>query len=49
MTAKVTLPAPSGVRFVFRPWRRCPHTGRKLWAKQYGLKAWRIPVEDDKV
>jgi hypothetical protein len=47
MTARMELPLPHGVRYVFRPWRRCPHTGRKIWAKEYGLKAWRIPVEDD--
>jgi hypothetical protein len=35
-----------GVRYVFRPWRRCPRTGEKLWAKNFGLKAWRIPVSD---
>lgn len=37
---------PPGTRFVFRPWRRCPHTGRIMWAKAYGLRAWRIPVEE---
>ena len=35
------------VRYVFRPWRRCPSTGRKIWARQYGFKAWRIPVQED--
>lgn len=30
--------------FIFRPWRRCPKTGAILWAKTYGLKAWKIPV-----
>jgi hypothetical protein len=42
-----TYSTPPGTRFVFRPWRRCPNTGRKIWAKNYGFKAWRIPVEDD--
>lgn len=31
---------------IFRPWRRDPKTGEKLWAKDYGLKAWPIPVND---
>jgi hypothetical protein len=42
-----TPPDKSGKRFVFRPWRRCPNTGRKIWAKEYGFKAWRIPTDDD--
>ena len=40
-------PREPGVRYVFRPWRRCPRTGEKLWAKQFGFKAWRIPVSED--
>lgn len=49
MTGKtMPPPPPEGVRFVFRPWRRCPQTGRKIWAEEYGLKAWRIPVSDDR-
>ncbi len=39
-------PRPTDARFVFRPWRRCPRTGEKLWAKDYGLKAWRIPISE---
>ena len=42
----VKHPQPPGVRYIFRPWRRCPQTGEKLWAKDFGLKAWRIPVMD---
>lgn len=34
--------------FVFRAWRTCPKTGERLWAKDYGLKAWRIPVSRKK-
>lgn len=33
---------------IFRPWRKDPKTGRILWAKAYGLKAWAIPVSEDK-
>jgi hypothetical protein len=29
--------------YIFRPWRTLPD-GTKLWAKDYGLKAWRIPI-----
>jgi len=43
---KRTLPTPPpGMRYVFRPWRRDPRTGRKLYAANYGLKAWPILVE----
>lgn len=30
--------------YIYRAWRRDPKTGKVLWAKDYGLKAWRIPV-----
>lgn len=33
-------------RVVFRPWRIDPKTGQKLWAKNYGFKAWPIPVSE---
>jgi hypothetical protein len=39
-------PAPPGKRYIFRPWRHCPDTGRKIWAKHYGRKAWPILVDD---
>lgn len=39
---KSSKPKPSGV--IFRPWRIDPKTGDKLWARDYGLKAWPIPV-----
>lgn len=32
------------VRYVFRPWRR-DRSGKKIWAKDYGLKAWPIPID----
>lgn len=34
-----------GSRFIFRPWVIDPKTGEKRWARDYGHKAWRIPVE----
>jgi hypothetical protein len=34
-------------RYVYRPWRHHPKTGAILWARHYGLKAWKIPVDDD--
>lgn len=37
---------PSGV--IFRPWRIDRKTGDKLWARDYGLKAWPIPVGGDR-
>ena len=30
------------VGYIFRTWRMA--NGQKLWAKDYGLKAWRIPI-----
>jgi hypothetical protein len=30
--------------FIFRAWRRDRKTGEVLWAKDYGLKAWKIPI-----
>jgi hypothetical protein len=34
--------------FEFRPYRVDPRTGKTLWAKHYGLKAWPIWVPDEK-
>lgn len=34
------------VGYIFRPYRELPD-GRLLWARNYGLKAWRIPVYSD--
>jgi len=30
---------------IFRAWKKHPKTGEKMWAKDYGLKAWPIWVE----
>jgi len=36
---------PPGKKVIFRPWRICPKTGDKLWARAYGLRAWPIYVD----
>lgn len=36
-----------GKKLIFRPWRTDPVTGKRLWAKQYGLRAWPLWVDDD--
>ncbi len=33
-------------RYIFRAWRT-GRDGTRLWAKDYGLKAWRIPIYRD--
>lgn len=40
MTEKVAI------RWIFRPWRKLPD-GTILWAKNYGKKAWKIPVYEE--
>ena len=37
-----------GFRLIFRPWRIDPRTGRKLWAKHHGKKAWPMWVPVDR-
>lgn len=45
--AKGSLPpAPDGFRYIFRPWRKCAKTGKVLYAKAFGLKAWPILVPE---
>lgn len=34
------------IGYVFRPYRDLPD-GRRLWARNYGIKAWPIPVYAD--
>ncbi len=34
------------VGYIFRVWRTLPD-GSRIWAKDYGLKAWRIPLYAD--
>ena len=47
MASRHAPPDPPGARYIYRAWRRCPHTGRKVWAKEHGLRAWRIRVDGD--
>jgi hypothetical protein len=43
--AKGTLPpAPPGYRYIFRASRKCGETGKVLYAKAFGLKAWPILI-----
>lgn len=37
-------PPPAGYRYIFRAWRIDPTTGRKLYAKAFGLRAWPILI-----
>lgn len=30
--------------FIYRAWKLHPRTGEKMWAKDHGLKAWKIWV-----
>jgi hypothetical protein len=40
------LSPPPGKKLIFRPWRVDPVTGRQIWAKWYGLKAFPMWVDD---
>ena len=46
MSKKTLPPAPAGYRYVFRPWRLCPKTGQRLYAKSYGFRAWPLLVPE---
>lgn len=35
-----------GKKLIFRAWRRNPKTGEVEWAKDYGLKAWPIWIDE---
>ena len=35
-----------GFKYVFRPWRTDPRTGKRLYARNYGFKAWPIVVAE---
>jgi hypothetical protein len=37
-------PPPPGYRYIFRPWRTDPRSGRILYARNHGLRAWPILV-----
>lgn len=47
MTDKLDVSNPTS--YIFRPYRICPKSGEKLWAKAYGKKAWKIPVLEPKI
>lgn len=31
---------------IFRAWRKDPRTGKILYARNYGLRAWPIPISE---
>lgn len=41
-----SLKAPDGYKYIFRVSRKCPKTGKVLYAPAYGLKAWPILVAE---
>lgn len=38
------VPVPPGYRLTFTPWRHCPVTGQRLYARDFGYRAWPILV-----
>jgi hypothetical protein len=40
---------PGKQKLIFRAWRVDPVTGERLWAKNFGLRAWPIWVDDNPV
>lgn len=44
MANKPKIDVPPGHKVIFRPWRKCPKTGKILYASSYGLKVWPIIV-----
>ena len=52
MNVNAETPPPPGHspdlgHYIYRPYRTDKKTGAVLWAKNYGLKAWRIWVPND--
>ncbi len=51
-TSETTPPPPGHSlddgHYIYRPHRVDKRTGNVLWAKNYGLKAWRIWVPNDR-
>ena len=47
---KLVKPAPvkptDKQQYIFRPWRTTPD-GKVLFARDYGLRAWKIPVTNE--
>jgi hypothetical protein len=46
MAKRPPKPPPPGKKYVFRPWREDPRTGRILYAAQFGFKAWPILADE---
>lgn len=40
------ISVPPGYKLVFRPWRTCPTTGQRIYAKMYGFRAWPILIPE---
>lgn len=45
MANTVHEPLPPGKKMIFRPWRECPKTGKRIYASAYGKKAWPIIID----
>ena len=43
---KSSSPPPPGKKIIFRPWKTDPHTGERIYASNYGLRAWPILVDE---
>lgn len=41
----IAKPKKDGQGHIWRPWRTLPN-GTVIWAKNYGLKAWKIPIAE---
>lgn len=39
------LEPPPGYKLIFRPYFRCSKTGKIIWAKNYGIRAFPIVVK----
>ena len=46
MDRKVQIERRKPARYIFRTWRTS-RDGTRLYAKDFGLKAWRIPIYAD--
>lgn len=38
-------PPPPGKRLIFRPWKTDPKSGERIYASQFGKRAWPIIVD----
>ncbi len=46
-SVKHKIRGPQGGHYIWRAWKTDPKTGEKLYAKDYGFKAWKIWVSND--